>query len=71
MSIAPVGLVEAARQGRLDNLKVSVLNQNPLVLQQIRNTPDPGGGGTVWELNKVSTSLVQRLFWIEKRKRGL
>jgi hypothetical protein len=44
MSVAPAELVEAAREGRLDNLEVPVLNQDPLVLQQIRNTPDPGGG---------------------------
>jgi hypothetical protein len=33
MSVAPAELVEAAREGRLDNLEVSVLNQDPLVLQ--------------------------------------
>jgi hypothetical protein len=44
MSIAPAELVEAARQGRLNNLEVSVLNQDPLLLQNIYNAPDWGGG---------------------------
>jgi hypothetical protein len=50
MSVAPAELVEAARQGRLNNLEVSVLNHDPLLLQKIRNAPDPGGVGTVREL---------------------
>jgi hypothetical protein len=54
MSVAPAGLVEAARQGRLNNLEVSVLNQDPLLLQKICNTSDLGGVGTVWKLNKMS-----------------
>jgi hypothetical protein len=53
MSVATTELVEAARQGRLNNLEVLVLNQDPLLLQKICSTPDPGGVGTVRELNKL------------------
>jgi hypothetical protein len=61
MSVAPAELVEAARQGRLNNLKVSVLTQDPLVLQQIRNTPDPRGLDTVRELNKLSQPSTEAI----------
>jgi hypothetical protein len=43
MTVAPAELVEAARQGRLNNLEVLVLNQDPLLLQKIYNAPDLGG----------------------------
>jgi hypothetical protein len=66
MSVAPAKLVEAARQGRLNNLEVSVLNQDPLLLQQIRNTPDPGGVGTVRELNKLSQPSTEAIVDWEK-----
>jgi hypothetical protein len=66
MSVAPAELVEAAREGRLDNLEVSVLNQDPLVLQQISNTPDPGGVGTVWELNRGSQPSTEAVLDREK-----
>jgi hypothetical protein len=66
MSVAPAELVEAAREGRLDNLEVSVLNQDPLLLQQIRNTPDPGGVGTVRELNRVSQPSIEAILDWEK-----
>jgi hypothetical protein len=43
-----------------------VLNQDPLVLQQISNTPDPGGVGTVRELNKVSQPSTETILDWEK-----
>jgi hypothetical protein len=66
MSVAPTELVEAARQGRLNNLEVSVLNQDPLLLQKICNTPDPGGVGTVRELNKLSQPSTEAILDWEK-----
>jgi hypothetical protein len=70
MSVAPAELIEAARRGRLNNLEVSVLNQEPLVLQPIRNTPDPGEVGTVPGLNKLSQPSTEAI-WIGKMKWGL
>jgi hypothetical protein len=66
MSVAPAELALAAREGRLDNLEVSVLNLDPLVLQQISNTSDPGGVSTVRELNKVSQPSTEAILDWEK-----
>jgi hypothetical protein len=66
MSVAPTELVEAARQGRLNNLKVLVLNQDPLLLQKICSIPDPGGVGTVRELNKLSQPSTEAILDWEK-----
>jgi hypothetical protein len=66
MSDAPAELVKAARQGRLNNLEVSVLNQDPLLLQKICNTPNPGGVGTVRELNKLSQPSTEAILDWEK-----
>jgi hypothetical protein len=67
MSVAPAELVEAARQSRLNNLEVSVLNQDPLLLQKICNAPDPGGVGTIRELNKMSQSSTEAILEWEKK----
>jgi hypothetical protein len=66
MSFAPAELVEAARKGRLNNLEVSVLNQDPLLLQKICNTSDPGGVGTVRELNKMCQLSTEAILDWEK-----
>jgi hypothetical protein len=66
MSVAAAELVEAARQGLLNNLEVSVLNQDPLLLQNICNTPDPGGVGTVQKLNKLSQPGTEAILDLEK-----
>jgi hypothetical protein len=66
MSVAPAELVEAARQGRLNNLKVSVLNQDSSLLQKIRNAPDPGGVGTVRKLNNLSQPSTEAILDWEK-----
>jgi hypothetical protein len=66
MSVAPTELVEAARQGRLDNLEVLVLNQDPLLLQKICSTPDPGVVATVRKLNKLSQPSTEAILDWEK-----
>jgi hypothetical protein len=54
MSVAPEELVAAARDGWLANPSMHVPRRDPLVLPQFDNTPDPGGVGTLRELNRVS-----------------
>jgi hypothetical protein len=66
MSVASTELVEAARQGRLNNVEVPVLNQDPLLSQKIRSAPDPGGVGTVRELNKLSQLSTEAILDWEK-----
>jgi hypothetical protein len=54
MSVAPEELVAAVRDGWLANPSLPMPGRNPLVLPQFDNTPDPGGVGTMRELNRVS-----------------
>jgi hypothetical protein len=67
MSVAPAELVEAARQARLNNLEVSMLNQDPLLLQKYRNAPDPGGVGIVQKPNKLSKPSTEAILDWEKQ----
>jgi hypothetical protein len=43
-----------------------MLNQDPLLSQKICNTPDPGGVGTVRELNKLSQPSIEAILDWEK-----
>jgi hypothetical protein len=54
MSVAPEELVAAARDVWLANPNLPVPRRDPLVLPLFDNTPDPGGVGTLRELNKMS-----------------
>jgi hypothetical protein len=54
MSVSPAKFIKAARDGWLVNLERPVLVLDPPELQQLHTTPDPGGVGTVPELNRVS-----------------
>jgi hypothetical protein len=70
MSVAPEELVAAARDGWLANPNLPVPRRDPLVLPQLDNTPDPGGVGTLWEINRVSRPSEKAISSFEQ-ERGL
>jgi hypothetical protein len=70
MSVAPEELVAAARDNWLANPNLPVPRRDPLVLPQFDNTPDPGGVGTLRELNRVSQPSEKAISSLSK-ERGL
>ena len=67
MSVTPEELVAAARDGWLANSNIPVPRRDPLVLPQFDNTPDPGGVGTMRELNSVSQPVDEAISSFEKQ----
>jgi hypothetical protein len=67
MSVALEELVTAARDGWLANPNLPVPRRDPLMLPQFDNTPDPGGLGTLRELNKVSQPNEETISSFEKQ----
>jgi hypothetical protein len=68
MSVAPEELVAAARDGWLANgPNLPVPRRDPLVLTQFDNTLDPGGVGTLRELNRVSQPSEEAVSSFEQR----
>jgi hypothetical protein len=67
MSVAPEELVAAARDGWLANPNLPMPRRDPSVLPQSDNTPDPGGVGTLRELNRVSQPSGKAILSFDQR----